>query len=72
MLEFVFQSILITSLVGLVFTVLLTLIKPITRKFFSSRWHYYVWLVVLTAMIVPFRFAEQFDTPQYDSYEFYS
>ena len=72
MLEFVFQSILITSLVGLVFTVLLTLIKPITRKFFSSRWHYYVWLVVLIAMIAPFRFAEQFDTPQYDSYVFYS
>lgn len=72
MLEYIFKSMLITSLIGSVLTVFLTLIRPITKKFFSSRWHYYVWLVVLIAMIIPFRFIEQIDTQQNDNYVIYS
>ena len=72
MLEYTFKSMLITSLIGSVLTVFLTLIRPITKKFFSSRWHYYVWLVVLIAMIIPFRFIEQIDTQQNDNYVIYS
>ncbi len=72
MLEFLFRSMLITSLIGLILTVFLTLIKPITKKFFPSGWHYYVWLVVLVAMLIPFRFAEPVTTQQDEAYTFYS
>ena len=58
MLEYIFKAFLLTSLVGTALTLLLTAIKPITRKFLSSKWHYYLWLIVLVAMIVPFRFTE--------------
>ena len=58
MLVYIFKAFLLTSLVGTALTLLLTAIKPITRKFLSSKWHYYLWLIVLVAMIVPFRFTE--------------
>ena len=59
MLEYIFKAFLLTSLIGTALTLLLIAIKPITRKFLSSKMHYYLWLIVLVAMIVPFRFAEQ-------------
>lgn len=57
MLEIFFRAILITSLIGTVATVFLALIKPLTRKVFSAGWHYYIWLVVLAAMVLPIRFT---------------
>ena len=57
MLEYIFKSILITSLIGTIATLFLTIIKPITRKIFSSSWHYYMWLIVLVAMILPIRIS---------------
>lgn len=72
MLEYIFKAILVTSLIGTALTLLLTVIKPITRKFFSSRWNYYVWLIVLIAMIVPFRFTEPVTTQQSEANTFYS
>ena len=72
MLEYIFKSILITSLIGTAITLFLTVIKPITRKFFSSRWNYYVWIVVLVAMIVPFRFTEPLTVQQNEVHTFYS
>lgn len=72
MLEYIFKAILVTSLIGTALTLLLTVIKPITRRFFSSRWNYYVWLVVLIAMIIPFRFTEPVTTQQSEVHTFYS
>ena len=72
MLEYIFKSILITSLIGTAITLFLTVIKPITRKFFSSHWNYYVWIVVLVAMIVPFRFTEPLTMQQNEVHTFYS
>lgn len=55
MFVYIFKAILITSLIGTVATLFLTILRPITRKTFSSSWHYYMWLVVLVSMVLPIR-----------------
>ncbi len=57
MLESIFKAILITSFMGAVSTIGLTLIKPITKKYFSASWHYYIWIAVLITMVLPLRFV---------------
>ncbi len=57
MLVYIFKAILITSLIGTAVTLLLTIMRPITRKTFSSSWHYYMWLVVLVSMVLPIRIS---------------
>ena len=57
MLVYMFKSLLITSLIGIAATLVLALLRPFTKKFFSSVWHYYIWLVVLAAMILPVRIS---------------
>ncbi len=56
MLENLFQAMLLTSCIGTALSLLLLLLKPATKKYFSSNWHYYIWLVVLFVMILPVRF----------------
>ncbi len=56
MLENLFQAMLLTSCIGAALSLLLLLLKPATKKYFSSNWHYYIWLVVLFVMILPVRF----------------
>ncbi len=51
----IFTSIILTSAVGSALALLLTLLKPLTRKIFSANWHYYMWLIVLFIMIFPIR-----------------
>ena len=48
-----FKTVLILSVFGFVITVVLLCLKPITAKKFSARWQYYMWILVLAAMIVP-------------------
>ena len=55
MLVTYFQGILLTSLLGAVFALILLALKPVTGKRFSESWHYYIWLVVLVAMLIPIR-----------------
>lgn len=55
MLEKIFMSIVITSLIGTLLSVVLWLLKPITRKAFSASWNYYIWVCVLAVMIIPLR-----------------
>lgn len=52
----IFTSFLLTSIIGTALALVLTLLKPITRKVFSGAWHYYMWLVVLVVMVLPLRF----------------
>ena len=51
----IFTALLITSVIGTTLALVLTLLKPITRKVFSGGWHYYMWLVVLLVMVLPIR-----------------
>jgi len=54
-MEQVFTSFLLTSAIGTILALVLVLLRPLTRKVFSSAWHYYIWLVVLLVMILPIR-----------------
>ncbi len=57
MLNEIFQAFLITSFAGAVLTLLLALLKPVTKKFFSYSWQYYVWLGVLVVLLIPIRLS---------------
>ena len=51
----IFTALLLTSGIGTALALILTLLKPITRKVFSGGWNYYMWLVVLLVMVLPIR-----------------
>lgn len=56
MLMQIFKTILLISAVGSFLAMFLLLLKPVTRKVFSPRWQYYIWLTVLVVMILPAHF----------------
>ncbi len=51
-----FKVLLITSLAGSALAVVVSLLRPITKKLFGYSWHYYIWLCVLFVMLMPVRF----------------
>ncbi len=51
----IFLAIVATSLMGTVFAAVLAMLQPVTKKYFSPCWHYYMWLAVLIVMIAPAR-----------------
>ena len=51
----IFTSFLLTSVIGTTLALILILLKSLTRKVFSSTWHYYIWLAVLLVMVLPIR-----------------
>ena len=53
----ILPALLLTSGMGTALALLLTLLRPITRRVFSAAWHYYMWLIVLLVMILPIRFS---------------
>lgn len=56
MLEKFFQAMFLTSCIGTALSLILLMLKPVTKKYFSSNWHYYIWLAVLLVMVLPVRF----------------
>lgn len=48
---------LLCSLIGTVLFGVLCLIRPLTERFFSSSWHYFIGLFVMLIMILPIRIA---------------
>ncbi len=57
MTEQLLKALAITSLTGSALTLFITLIKPLTKRIFGYKWHYYIWLTVLIVMILPVRFT---------------
>ena len=49
------QTMALTSCMGSLLALLLTLLRHWTKKVFSMNWHYYMWLVVLLVMMIPIR-----------------
>lgn len=49
------KNIIILSCAGTLFGALLLALKPITRRVFSVRWQYVMWLAALAVMILPVR-----------------
>lgn len=48
-------SISITSATGTALAIILTVLRPFTRKLFSAHWHYLMWIAVLIVMVLPIR-----------------
>ena len=57
----IFQTILIMSTAGSVLALVLLAAKPLTGKFFSPTWQYYIWLAVLLAMLIPIHLPLAYD-----------
>ena len=56
MLEQIFKAMLITSCAGAALTALIAAARPVTKKYFSAGWNYYVWLAVMLVMMLPVGF----------------
>ena len=57
MLTQITKSVLLLSVCGGVLGLVLLLIKPITKRFFSPSWQFYIWLVVLVIFVFPVSFS---------------
>jgi beta-lactamase regulating signal transducer with metallopeptidase domain len=53
MLSLLLKMVLLQSTVGAIITLVLLLLKPVTKRIFGSRWQYYIWLCVLVIVILP-------------------
>ena len=53
----IFTALLFPSLAGACLAAVILLLRPLTRKVFGYSWHYYIWLAVLIAMLLPVRFS---------------
>ena len=57
MLAEIFKNVLLMSAVGGILSIILLCLKPVTRRLFSPRWQYYIWMTVLIVLIIPVRFS---------------
>ena len=53
----VMQNILLLSAVGSILSLVLLCIKPLTKRLFSPKWQYYIWLTVLIVMVLPVKLS---------------
>lgn len=65
-MEQIFKSVLLISAAGSFLTLILLLLKPVTRRVFGNIWQYYIWLLVLAIMVLPVNF----NTPKKDVLNF--
>ena len=49
----ILMELVVLSLSGTVLGLLLWLLRPLTRRLFSWKWHYYLWLAVLLRLALP-------------------
>ena len=49
----ILKTVLLLSCVGGIAALVLLILKPLTVRKISARWQYYIWLVVLAAMVLP-------------------
>lgn len=47
----IMRSILFMSVAGSGLAVVLLCLKPVTKRLFSPKWQYYIWLTVLIVMV---------------------
>lgn len=56
-MENLFLNILSLSLSGTIFGLVLLLIHPMTRKCFSKKWNYYIWMLLVLRLLLPVGFG---------------
>ncbi len=57
-----FLTVLSLSLSGALIGFFLIALRPLTRKYFSAKWNYYIWLLVVVRLLLPFHFDSEFHT----------
>lgn len=50
------KNIILMSVVGGILSLFLLAVKPLTKRLFSPKWQYYIWLSVLIVMVLPIKF----------------
>jgi len=60
-----FLLILSLSLSGTLIGLLILALRPLTRNYFSAKWNYYIWLLVIVRLLLPFHFDTNFHTDIY-------
>ena len=50
------KNIILMSAVGGILALFLLIVKPLTKRLFSPKWQYYIWLSVLIVMVLPIKF----------------
>ncbi len=60
-----FLLILSLSLSGTLIGLLILALRPLTRNYFSAKWNYYIWLLVIIRLLLPFHFDTNFHTDIY-------
>ncbi|WP_055668892.1 M56 family metallopeptidase [Desnuesiella massiliensis] len=53
-LNSIFKTILLTSAMGSVVAVIIILIKGLFKDRLSANWHYYIWLLVMLRLVLPY------------------
>jgi len=48
------------SLSGTLIGIFIAVIHPLTEKYFSKKWNYYIWLLVVVRLLLPFHFESDF------------
>lgn len=51
-----FIIVLSLSLSGTLVGLLISILHPLTEKYFSKKWNYYIWLLVVVRLLIPFHF----------------
>ena len=57
-----FLTVLSLSLSGALIGFFLIALRPLTRKYFSAKWNYYIWLLVVVRLLLPFHLDSEFHT----------
>lgn len=52
----IFLCVLSLSLSGALTGMLILLIRPLTKKYFSKKWNYYIWMLLLARLMIPVYF----------------
>lgn len=55
----ILKNIILISAMGSVLALILLCIKPLTKRLFSPKWQYYIWLTVLIVMVLPIKVSLQ-------------
>lgn len=55
-----FMCVLSLSLSGALTGLFILIIRPVTASFFSRRWHFYIWLLVIARLVIPVYFESPY------------
>ena len=61
----IFLGMLSLSFSGALTGLVLLLLHPFTKRIFSKKWNYYIWLLVIIRLLLPFHFDTNFHTDIY-------